>query len=139
MHGARAQRRARRVRRRRRYGDGLAVRGPLEEADHANRAAPVDAHTIALLDDLLKAEEAAASAAAAPVDGGGAAAEKGLAPPRRAAARAVRAALPRLREQVEKDAQRAEAAARETAAAEARFVDLFFGKGKAKDLKFGDE
>ena len=124
-----------------RYGDGLAaVRGPLEEADHAKRAAPVDAHTIALLDDLLKAEEAAASAAAAPVDGGGAAAEKGFgAAAARGDARAVRAALPRLREQVEKDAQRAEAAARETAAAEARFVDLFFGKGKAKDLKFGDE
>ena len=41
-----------------RYGDGWPRCAALEEADHANRAAPVDAHTIALLDDLLKAEEA---------------------------------------------------------------------------------
>ena len=115
------------------HGDGLAaVRGPLEEADHANRAAPVDAHTIALLDDLLKAEEAAASAAAAPVDGGGAAAEKGLAPPRRAA---TRGRCGRRRRGCASRWRRTRSARRRrraTAAAEARFVDLFFARERPR-------
>ena len=135
MHGAlnAALGAARRRPLRRRPRRCAAPEGADRESGHPRRRA----HDRPL-DDLLKAEEAAASAAAAPVDGGGAAAEKGLAPPR--ARRRARCGRRRrgCASGGEGRAARGGGGARD-GGGRARFVDLFFGKGKAKDLKFGDE